>query len=594
MTDVPEAGDRPAAGHVPADTVERAPATAAERLLPGLDNLDLHTLLREVVERVEGVAALAERLQSLLQAVVSIGSHLALDEVLTRIVATAAQLVDAEYAAMGVLDPTGETLSQFVTHGIDETTAQKIGPLPRGHGMLGLLIRDPHVIRLTDLATHPASAGFPSHHPEMHTFLGVPVVVRGEAFGNLYLTEKRGGGPFTEADEHIVLALAAAAGLAVQNARLYEQAQRRQRWLQATSDVANRVLGGASTAEVFTVVVDVARDLAEADVALLALPLPDGTLRVVAAAGDSAGDLASIVIPRDSLSGRVSREGVPFAVADVRDDPDIWPDLLAPTGAGPAIFVPVGASTDAIGTLILVRAAGSVTFDNEVVLLAGSFAGQAALALRLSAAAADREQLAILRDRDRIARDLHDLVIQRLFATGMALESSVRRIEPPEAADRVRRAVDDLDATIKEIRSTIFALQVPAPLAGEGLRAAIAGVVTSASPALGFAPHLTFDGLVDSIVPQPLAEQLVAVLREALSNVARHAHASRVDVTVSTDGDEVRLRVADDGIGLPDGAAHSGLKNLASRARDVAGTFGAVALHPPQSGTVVEWTAPLR
>ncbi|MDQ1702428.1 MAG: hypothetical protein QOF57_1680 [Frankiaceae bacterium] len=564
-----------------------------DRPLPDLDNLDLPTLLREVVERVEGVGLLAERLQSLLQAVVSIGSHLALDEVLRRIVATAAQLADAEYAALGVLDPSGERLSQFITHGVDAETAALIGPLPLGHGMLGLLIREPHVIRVEHLAGHPASHGFPPHHPPMKTFLGVPVIVRGEAFGNLYLTEKRGGGPFTQADENIVLALAAAAGLAVQNARLYEQAQRRQRWLEATSDVATSVLTGASAAEVFAVIVTLARQLAEAGAALLALPQTDGTLRVVAADGDGADTLRTIVIPAESLSARVTREGTPVVVTDAHEDPDVWQGLLEATGAGPAIFVPLGSAVDAMGVLVLTRVAGSSGFDDEVVRLAGSFAGQAAIALRLSAAAADREQLAVLGDRDRIARDLHDLVIQRLFATGMALESMVRRIEPPEAAERVARAVDDLDTTIKEIRSTIFALQSPAPLSDEGLRAAVMRVVAGAAPALGFEPHVTFEGPVDSVVPGLVAEQLVAVLREGLSNVARHAAATRLDVDVSTDTDQVRIRIADDGKGLPEDAAHSGLKNLAVRARDVGGTFSARSNASPSTGTTVEWSAPL-
>ncbi len=566
-----------------------------DRPLPDLDNLDLPTLLREVVERVEGVGLLAERLQSLLQAVVSIGSHLALDEVLRRIVATAAQLADAEYAALGVLDPTGKRLAQFVTHGVGAETAALIGPLPEGHGMLGLLIREPHVIRVDTLSEHPASHGFPAHHPPMDTFLGVPVVVRGEAFGNLYLTEKRGGGPFTKADENIVLALAAAAGLAVQNARLYEQAQRRQRWLEATSDVATSVLSGARPEEVFDVITSLALDLAEAGASLLALPQTDGTLRVVAASGDGDGveTLRSIIIPADSLSGRVTREGTAAVVEDVQDHPGIWPGLLSATRAGPAIFVPLGSSVDSMGVLVLVRGVGAPGFDEEVVRLAGAFAGQAAIALRLSAAAADREQLAVLGDRDRIARDLHDLVIQRLFATGMALESMVRRIDDPEAAERVARAVDDLDTTIKEIRSTIFALQSPAPLSDEGLRAAVLRVVSGATPALGFAPHVTFDGPLDSVVPGLVAEQLVAVLREGLSNVARHAAATSLAVRVTTDTDRVRVCLVDDGVGVPDNAARSGLKNLAMRARDVGGTFSAIANQAPDTGTTVEWSAPL-
>ena len=564
-----------------------------ERPLPNLDNLDLRTLLGEVVERFEGVAALAERLQTLLQAVVSIGSQLALDEVLRRIVSTAAELADAQYAALGVLDPSGERLSQFVTFGIDEETSARIGPLPTGHGLLGVLIRDPKVIRVSDIGDHPASAGFPAHHPPMRSFLGVPVSVRGEAFGNLYLTEKRGGGAFSEADEHIVLALAAAAGLAVQNARLYEEAQRRQQWLEATSDITTRMLSGEAARDVFAVVVASARELADADAALLALPASDGNMQVVAVDGHGADVVRDMVIPPDSLSARVMRDRVPVVVFDALTDEYAWQPLMREMRAGPALFVPLGASEAAMGTLVLTRRAGAVGFDQEVVRLAESFARQAALALRLGAAAADREQLAVLGDRDRIARDLHDLVIQRLFATGMALESTVRRISPPESADRVRQAVDDLDATIKEIRSSIFALQNPAPLSDEGLRSVVLRVVAGAAPALGFEPTVRFDGAVDSIVSAPVAEQLVAVLREGLSNVARHAFATSATVDIATRDESVCVRIVDNGRGLSADAARSGLKNLAARAGNLHGTFTAGPREDGHSGTVLDWRVPL-
>ena len=564
-----------------------------ERPLPNLDNLDLRTLLGEVVERFEGVAALAERLQTLLQAVVSIGSQLALDEVLRRIVSTAAELADAQYAALGVLDPSGERLSQFVTFGIDEETSARIGPLPTGHGLLGVLIRDPKVIRVSDIGDHPASAGFPAHHPPMRSFLGVPVSVRGEAFGNLYLTEKRGGGAFSEADEHIVLALAAAAGLAVQNARLYEEAQRRQQWLEATSDITTRMLSGEAARDVFAVVVASARELADADAALLALPASDGNMQVVAVDGHGADVVRDMVIPPDSLSARVMRDRVPVVVFDALTDEYAWQPLMREMRAGPALFVPLGASEAAMGTLVLTRRAGAVGFDQEVVRLAESFARQAALALRLGAAAADREQLAVLGDRDRIARDLHDLVIQRLFATGMALESTVRRISPPESADRVRQAVDDLDATIKEIRSSIFALQNPAPLSDEGLRSVVLRVVAGAAPALGFEPTVRFDGAVDSIVSAPVAGQLVAVLREGLSNVARHAFATSATVDIATRDESVCVRIVDNGRGLSADAARSGLKNLAARAGNLHGTFTAGPREDGHSGTVLDWRVPL-
>ena len=571
------------------DQPEGQPSTEP---IPALAGLDLHALLAEVTERVESVSLLADRLQALLQAVVSIGSHLDLTEVLDRIVTTAAELADAEYAALGVLDPSGESrLSQFVTVGIDEAARAQIGDLPHGRGVLGLLIREPRAIRLADLSEHPASYGFPPNHPPMHTFLGVPISVRGEAFGNLYLTEKRGGGEFTEADEQVVLALASAAGLAVQNAHLYEQAQQRQQWLEAASAIQTRLLGGTPPLEVLPDLVASARQLADADVAYLALPVGDGTLRVQAADGEGAELLRDRIIVAESLASSVMRAGAPTAVADAATDPRVWPGLLEAAPIGPALYLPLGTAGDAVGTLVVGRIGHKPAFGPEMLRLVDTFAGQAAIALRLGGAAADREQLAVLGDRDRIARDLHDLVIQRLFATGMALEGAVRGMEPPEKVDRVRQAVDDLDATIKEIRTTIFALQQPAPHAGEGVRQAVLQAVAAARTPLGFEPDVVFQGAVDTLVPAGVGEQMLAVLREALSNIARHAAATAASVNVSAEPDVVELLVTDNGKGLPEGGRRSGLANLARRAADLGGEF--IAEPGVNGGTCVRWRVPL-
>ena len=560
--------------------------------LPGITGLDLRSLLAEVAERVESVSLLADRIQALLQAVVSIGSHLDLSEVLHRIVETAAELAGAQYAALGVLDPGGESrLSQFLTVGIDDDLRAEIGDLPHGRGVLGVLITEPRAIRLANLADHPASYGFPPGHPPMHTFLGVPISVRGEAFGNLYLTEKKGGGEFTEADEQVVLALASAAGLAIQNARLYQDAQRRQQWLEAASAIQTRLLGGARAADVLPDLVAAARHLADAEVAFLALPVGDGTLRVEAADGAGADALRDGIIIENSLAVAVMREGEPANVPDALTDPRIWPDLLQAVGVGPALYVPLGSAGDALGTLVVARLVDSPAFGHETLRLVESFAVQAAIALRLGAAAADREQLAIFGDRDRIARDLHDLVIQRLFATGMSLEGAIRGMEPAEKVDRVRQAVDDLDATIKEIRTSIFALQNPAPHAGEGLRLAVLHAVENARTPLGFEPEVIFRGPVDALVPSSIAEQLLAVLRETLSNIARHAAASSARVEVAADSEHVELVVGDDGKGLPADGRRSGLANLSRRASDLGGEFNAEA--QPAGGTTVTWRVPL-
>jgi signal transduction histidine kinase len=560
--------------------------------IPELDELGLRGLLSEVTERVEGVALLADRMQGLLQAVVAIGSQLDFASVLREIVATAATVANAQYAALGVLDPAAERrLSQFITVGLDDDQRGLIGDLPHGRGVLGLLIDEPRAIRLADIGQHPSSYGFPANHPPMNTFLGVPVLVRGVVFGNLYLTEKRGGGEFTAADERLVQALAAAAGLAIQNARLYEQAQRRQEWLVVSRDITAMLLGGSPPSEVFPRLISCARELADADSAFLALPTGDGTLRADFADGQGADGIRGMVLPPESMSARVMSDGHPIAVADARAERDIWQQIIEAAGAGPALFVPLGTEEDTVGTLVVTNSLDRPSFPPETVTLIESFAGQAALALRLGAAARDREQLAVLGDRDRIARDLHDLVIQRLFATGMSLEGSLRGMAP-EAATRVRRAVDDLDDTIKEIRSTIFALQSPAPLSGDGLRTAILHCVQAASRSLGFDPTVRIDGPIDTLVPPLVGEQLLAVLREALSNVARHAEATSASVVVKADADAVGLTVADDGVGLPAGGRRSGLRNLDRRAKDLGGQFAAAAAEPG-SGTVITWQVPL-
>lgn len=558
---------------------------------PALSGLDLHALLGELTERVQSVALLADRLQALFQAVVEIGSQLDLAAVLHRIAQTAAELADAQYAALGVLDPVDPTrLSQFVTVGIDDDLRAQIGDLPHGQGVLGVLITEPRAIRLPNLADHPASFGFPPNHPPMHTFLGVPVAVRGEAYGNLYLTEKRGGGEFTEADEQVVLALASAAGLAVQNARLYEEAQRRQQWLEAASAIQTRLLGGASPDDVFPDLVACARELAEADIALLALPVGDGTLSVRAADGPAAAELVGQIIVEQSLTAEVMREGIPTTVANAQSDPRVWPGLLQATGVGPALYVPLRTAEAALGTLVVARLGEKPGFSDEVLQLVESFAGQAAIALRLGAAAADREQIAVLGDRDRIARDLHDLVIQRLFATGMSLESALRGMQPPEKVDRVRQAVDDLDATIKEIRTSIFALQNPAPAAGEGLRSTVLAAAHAAAGSLGYEPAVTFNGAVDTLAPAAVGEQMLAVLRETLSNAARHAAATAVSVTVTADPKGIELLVLDNGKGMPESGRRSGLANLARRAADLGGSFD---LKPADGGgTVARWWVP--
>lgn len=533
-------------------------------------------------------------LRSLLAAVIAIGSQLDLDAVLHEIVSTAAGLAGAQYAALGILGSHDEwRLSQFITVGIEGQVRDQIGELPHGRGVLGLLIDDPQAIRLTDIAEHSASYGFPPNHPPMRTFLGMPVLVRGEVYGNLYLTEKRGGGEFTPADEQILLALATAAGLAIQNARLFEEGQLKQRWLEVTSDITTRLLGGATTNEVLPALVAGVRELAEADTAFLALPHNgDETLCVRFADGAGAADLINSILPKESFSALVMTSGRAESIADTRLDPRVWQGVFETAGAGPALFVPLGAQSASLGTLVVANHIGGQRFSGETVQLIASFAGQAAIALRLGTASQDRESLALLSDRDRIARDLHDLTIQRLFATGVSLQGAIRNMAPPSSVERVLRAVDNLDDTIKEIRTTIFSLQSPAASAEDGLRASVLSASQAASSVLGFRPHVVFDGLLETLLPQDIAEHMLAVLREALSNVARHAQATRVGVRVSVTADLASLEVIDNGIGIPTQGRRSGLSNMASRALELGGDF-TTEVASADGGSRILWQVPL-
>ncbi len=524
------------------------------------------------------------QLRSLLQAVLSIAGDLDLQQVLHHIAEVAASLVDAEYAALGVISEDGRGLAQFLVVGVDEEMTARIGSLPAGHGVLGKLISDPHPLRLDDLALHPDSFGFPPGHPPMHTFLGVPIRVRDAVFGNLYLTEKRGGGSFDEQDEAVVLGLGAAAGVAIENARLYSASRLRERWLEASSEVSTALLSGMAPEEVLTLVAVRARQVTGAALAFVALPVDDERLLVEAADGEGAE------VERGRL---LERTASPLDQVIARNEAQRIPAAHLPVSASPGdgLAVPLGgAPGQAQGVLVV---SGLADTDATVALQAlTSFAAQAAVALELAERRRDAERFAVFEDRDRIGRDLHDLVIQRLFATGMQLEGVLRIItdRPEEASSRVRRAVDDLDATIRELRSTIYGLQAPAD-DHSSLRALLLQVVDAGAEQLGFAPSLRMDGLLDTLVPPAVAEHVLAALREGLSNAARHASARAVEVFVTVREGELVLEVVDDGVGFDELGRRSGVANLAARAAELGGTFTLDSCSG--EGTRLTWRVPL-
>ncbi|MEZ5183142.1 MAG: GAF domain-containing protein [Acidimicrobiales bacterium] len=367
----------------------------------------------------------AEDLRRLIDAIMSLGSDLDLPVVLRRLTEAAVELVGASYGALGVLSADRTHLSSFVTVGIDDAEAERIGELPKGHGILGLLIVEPAPLRLHDLRDHPESFGFPPNHPPMRSFLGVPVLVRGEAFGNLYLTDKVDGDDFTEVDEELAVGLAAAAGVAIENARLLARAR----------------------------------------------------------------------------------------------------------------------------------------------------------------------ELDIAQERERIARDLHDTVIQRLFATGLSLQSAARLADQPEVVDRIQQAVDELDLTVRDVRSSIFELNPP-PTSSNGLRHQLLAVGDELFDALGFSPTFRFEGPVDSGVPDALAPHVVAVVREGLANVAKHAGSPTAEVRISVGGGEVAVGLDDAGRGMGErGTGGNGIRNLTTRASELGGTFEVA--DRPGGGTSVRWRVPI-
>ncbi|MFG3333798.1 GAF domain-containing sensor histidine kinase [Streptomyces tendae] len=546
----------------------------------------------------EGASAeLLARVPKLLDAMRSVGSGLGLHSTLNRICETAAELAHARYAAIGVVDEDGDGLTDFVHHGLDEATVRRIGHLPDGRkGLLGALIRDPEPVRLNDLTADPRSCGFPEHHPPMRGFLGVPIRVQGEIFGNLYLTDKHAGEPFDDYDLAIVRVLATEAGIAIGNARLHEAAQQRERWIDGSVAVTTALLAGGDTDDALQIVAEQARRVSGAAAGIVLLPADGGGLEIVAVdAPGPTNALGAIVPPENAVVAEVLA-GRPVFVDDAGTDPRL--DDGPVRSYGPVMLLPLCRDGKVLGCLVMPRARGVGPFTRTERALGDRFASQAALALTMAEAQRDRERLAVYEDRDRIARDLHDLVIQRLFATGMMLESAQRRSAVPEVRDGVGGAVDELDVTIQEIRSAIFALQQPAE-APTGLRTRVLREITMAAVPLGFTPSHRFVGPVDTAVGDLTGKNLIAALRETLSNAFRHAHADRIEVVVDAtatlpDGRPgVRLTVADDGVGVPAGGRRSGLHNLERRAETVG---GASRLGPgigaDGGGTTVLWEAP--
>jgi len=527
-----------------------------------------------------------------LEAVAGIGSQLEPTAALERIVSAVVELTGARYGALGLIGEDGQ-LSGFIPVGMNAEQIAAISHWPEARGVLGDPVRRPGSPRLADVAERPGFAGFPPGHPPMRSFLAAPVLIRDEFFGNLYLSDKAGGANFTAEDEELLAAVAGAAGLAVENARLRAEARRHEQWQRATAEVTQQLLAADEPRDVLALVARHALEISGADVVTLGLPDAAGDHVVVAhVSGQDAERMLGVATPMDtSISGLVMATGHRLEVADFgTDERVIRPVRRLAARLGPAVALPLGVPGDVRGVMITARRAGSQPMPPSAVDMVTTFAVQAGIGLKLAEHRRDAGRIALLADRDRIARDLHDLVIQRLFATGMSLEGGMPLLPDGDAADRVRRAVDELDGTIRDIRSAIYTLQARDEAGRPGLHDRILAVVQEMTAALGFAPWLRIDGRLDAQVPERMGDDIVAVIREGLSNAARHACASQVDVIVTAVAD-LTIAIQDDGVGIPPGLGWSGLANLTKRAAELGGTLAVRT--PGGGGTQLEWRVPL-
>ena len=550
---------------------------------PDVPRLELDQLLMQLIDRADDVLATQGRLRGLLRANALLAGELSLPLVLQQIVGAARDLLGARYAALGVLGPDGE-LEQFVHVGLDDELVAKIGELPKGRGILGLLISEPVPIRLADLSAHPASAGFPPGHPPMAGFLGVPVRIGEEVFGNLYLTECSGGSEFTADDEELAIALAAAAGAAIANARRFAESKQRRRWLDASSELAPLLLSGEE-GQPHAVITQHAATAAEADFAALVVPYDADQVIVTGVTGALTAGMLNRTAPlAGSLTGQAILTGKPSLVTGDRRDA-----AAAVLGAatGPLIVVPLAVGEQVRGALMLGRLAAGPSFTDIDLDMAVSFAGHAAVAMELAGARTEKITLAQVEDHDRIAGDLHDHVIQELFALGMTLQGHAARTDPA-SAERINGYVDTLDEIIKKVRTSIFGLHQPRQ-APPGLPARLLEIIEEHTPQLGFTAGFRFAGPLDPGPDEALARDIIAVTREALSNCARHAHATAVSISLTSQDGLITLGITDNGRGLRAPARSSGLASMRRSATRNGGTFQVAT--PAAGGTRLTWTA---
>jgi signal transduction histidine kinase len=513
-----------------------------------------------------------DRKDALLEAGLALSSELSLPMVLQRIVDLAAEVTDARYVALGVIGEGGQ-LIDFITAGIPAKQRQAIGALPRGLGLLGLLIREPHIIRVENIKDHPDSVGFPPNHPPMRSFLGAPVQALGRTLGNIYLTEKRGAREFSAEDERSLLVLATQAGVAIANASLYQEVKRREGWLEALREVTLGILEGGDANSLLVSIAEHARELAGADAAqILTTTSSAGLLDVVAAVGAYAQQVQGQSVPAaKSISGEVIETGKPLHTDDATAHGHAYQPIIRLGHVGPAIFVPLRVRGRATGTLMVANLKGGRLFDEGTIRLVETFADQASVAIEYGRAQRNLQRLGLMDERERIAKELHDGIIQSLFAVGMGLQSTALQAVSPETGNRIEAAVGELDRVIRDLRNYIFGLR-PGILADRQLDQALSALGEEVQAS----SHVLIEVNVDAALAADLSSrshEIVQITREALSNVARHAQAKHSEVRLARQGSKAVLTIEDDGIGFDvrGDSAGNGLRNMRERAAAMGG-----------------------
>ena len=499
-----------------------------------------------------------DRLRGLVDAGIALSSELSLDGLLQRLVETAAELTGARYAALGVIDKSGQALERFLTTGIDPETHAAIGDLPRGRGILGVLIREGQTLRLHDIADDPRSVGFPRHHPPMQTFLGVPIRLRGVAYGNLYLTEKEGGGDFTEEDEELTQLLAAQAAVAIENARLYESSTRWLRQLESMNEIGNALASELELEPLLALVAGRLREFVDARLVLIALPSA-GTLRVAAAEGEGSYGVVGMELEfAGSKAGRVLERGRSERVDSVLEDPEVDQQAARRLGVHSALFVPLIARGRGIGVAIAHDKIGpGPSFSDDDLRLAETLAQRAAIAVdlseRVSRDAVRRVVEAQELERARLARELHDETGQALTSILLGLKPLEQAAETDETLGAVASVRELVVSTLQDVRRLAVELR-PSALDDFGLVSAVERLAQTFREQTGM--HVDLEAqLGEERLPGEVETALYRIVQEALTNIVKHAEASRVRILLTRkDGSAVAV-VEDDGLGFDPGAA---------------------------------------